>query len=174
MKSWYLVHTKPRQEHTACLNLERQGYGVYLPLAKVLRRRGDRRVATLGPLFPRYLFVSLDLARDNSLNLASDNAAPIRSTVGVSALVRFGPDATPVPSKLIAMLREREGPDGVHHWAAREVVPGARVRIAGGKLHGYEGIFLARSGRERATVLIEVLGGAVRATVEAEHIESAG
>lgn len=166
MKSWYLVHTKPRQEHTARLNLERQGYGVYLPLAKVLRRRGDRRVAALGPLFPRYLFVSLDLARDN--------AAPIRSTVGVSALVRFGPDATPVPSKLIATLRAREGPDGVHHWAARAVVPGARVRIAGGKLHGYEGIFLARSGRERATVLIEILGGAVRATVEVAHIESAG
>ncbi len=166
MKSWYLVHTKPRQEHTARLNLERQGYGVYLPLTKVPRRRGDRRIATLGPLFPRYLFVALDLVHDN--------AAPIRSTVGVSALVRFGQDVTPVPDKLIATLREREGPDGVHHWAMRPVVPGARVRIAGGKLHGYEGIFLARSGRERATVLIELLGGAVRATVEAEHLESAG
>jgi transcriptional antiterminator RfaH len=166
LKTWYLVHTKPRQEQTARLNLERQGYGVYLPLAKVLRRRGARRVATLGPLFPRYLFVALDLA--------NDNAAPIRSTVGVSALVRFGQEVTPVPEKLVAALHEREAPDGVHHWASQQVAPGERVRIAAGKLQGYEGIFLARSGRERATVLIELLGGAVRATVEAEHLESAG
>ena len=29
--AWYLIHTKPRQEHIALTNLERQGYTCYLP-----------------------------------------------------------------------------------------------------------------------------------------------
>ncbi len=33
--AWYLIHTKPRQEHIALTNLERQGYTCYLPLLRV-------------------------------------------------------------------------------------------------------------------------------------------
>lgn len=33
--AWYLIHTKPRQEHIALTNLERQGYTCYLLLLRV-------------------------------------------------------------------------------------------------------------------------------------------
>ncbi len=163
MTSWYLIHTKPRQEQTARRNLERQGYRVYLPLARAYRRREGRRVASIGALFPRYLFVEL--------NLGADNVAPIRSTPGVSALVRFGQEPARVPAGFIASLRDREDADGVHEWAAREIPAGARVRIADGRLQGYEAIFLARSGRERVSVMLDILGRKVRASVDAGQIE---
>ena len=163
MKSWYLIHTKPRQEQTARRNLERQGYRVYLPLARVLRRREGRRVASIGALFPRYLFVEL--------NLRSDNAAPIRSTVGVSALVRFGQEPARVPARFIASLRDREDVDGVHEWVTREIPAGTRVRIADGRFQGYEAIFLARSGRERVSIMLDILGRTVRTSVDAGQIE---
>lgn len=35
---WYVVHTKVRQEQTACENLARQGYAVYMPRIKILNR----------------------------------------------------------------------------------------------------------------------------------------
>ena len=48
------------------------------------------------PLFPRYLFVG---ATDEQ------SWAPVRSTVGVASMVRFGGQVTEVPLKLIVGLR---------------------------------------------------------------------
>ena len=59
-KSWYLVYTKPRQEEVALTNLTRQGYGVYLPRLRQLRKRSGKQVPVVEPLFPRYLFIHLD------------------------------------------------------------------------------------------------------------------
>ena len=36
--AWYLIYTKPRQEIVALENLERQGFNVYLPLYKKLKK----------------------------------------------------------------------------------------------------------------------------------------
>ncbi|NIN33844.1 MAG: transcription/translation regulatory transformer protein RfaH, partial [Gammaproteobacteria bacterium] len=59
MKSWYLIHTKPRQEKLAEENLERQGYEIYLPMAEIRRKRRGRSVRVIDPMFPRYLFIHL-------------------------------------------------------------------------------------------------------------------
>ena len=52
-RSWYLVHTKPRQENLAQENLERQGYETYLPRVYQTRRRNGRYVKTMEAFFPR-------------------------------------------------------------------------------------------------------------------------
>ncbi len=59
-QAWYLVYTKPRQERTAQFNLVRQGYEAYLPLFKGRRRQQGRKVSAVEPMFPRYLFLSLN------------------------------------------------------------------------------------------------------------------
>lgn len=164
-KRWYLVYAKPRQERVARINLERQGYPVYLPLARQVRRRGARTLSTIAPLFPRYLFVRLDRT--------IDNWAPIRSTVGVVSLIRFGQQPAPVPDDLIDFLRAREDPEGLHVVAATEYRAGARVRITAGGLTGYEGIFVATTSRQRVLVLLDILGKQTRAVIEAGAIEPA-
>src|SRR5215210_7146750 len=93
-KGWYLVYAKPRQESVAQTNLVRQGYETYLPLVRQTVKRQGRRVTVVGPMFPRYLFIRLDTQ--------SDNWAPIRSTLGVVSLVRFGQQAPQVPDALVA------------------------------------------------------------------------
>src|SRR5882757_6361948 len=86
---WHLVFTKPLGETTAKLNLERQGYRVYFPrLQEKILSRGRWR-DRIGALFPRYLFVQL--------NAALQSLAPIRSTLGVTNVVRFGNDFVTVP-----------------------------------------------------------------------------
>lgn len=157
-KRWYLIHSKPRQEDTAKQNLERQGYSTYLPLLRTPRRRMERRIIRIEPMFPRYLFIQLDTE--------TDNWAPIRSTLGVSTLVRFGMTPSPVPDDLIETLRERDDSAGVQDIPMHEFKSGQKIRIEEGPFMGYEGIFLAKSSQERVLVLLEIVGKSAKARVD--------
>ncbi len=162
-KRWYLVYTKPRQEDVARTNLERQGFTTYLPRIRQSRRRQNRRVLVVEAMFPRYLFIELDPQQDNW--------APIRSTLGVSALVRFGPYPAPVPEDLLAALRAREDADGIQELPPPAFRRGEALRIADGAFAGYEGIFLARSGRDRVVVLLEIMGQQARVELGEGEVE---
>ncbi len=66
---WYVAQTHPRAEAKAAEQLSRQGFQAYLP-QYLKRRRHGRRVETVtAPLFPRYLFVSVDLATQRWLTI---------------------------------------------------------------------------------------------------------
>lgn len=164
-KAWYLVYTKSRQEALAQENLVRQGYAVYLPLVRLMRKRQGRQVATIEPLFPRYLFIHL--------NTQSDNWGPIRSTFGVASLVRFGSEPAKVPDAFVSHLKAEEGHEGLHEWAEPKVTVGDRMRVTEGPLKGYEGILLAQSGQDRVMLLLDMLGKEVRTHLSPYKIEPA-
>lgn len=163
MHAWYLVYTKPQQERLALENLERQGYQSYLPLVRVRRRRQGRYVKLVEPMFPRYLFMHL--------SDESDNWGPIRSTIGVSNLVRFGALPARVPDDLIRALRAREDDQGLQKIEPKELRPGDRVRIVEGVMAGYEAIFEAGTGRERVSLLLEIANTTARVQVSSHDIE---
>jgi len=165
-KRWYLVYTKPRQESVAQQHLGRQGYEVYLPRVRQVRRRRGRRVATIEAMFPRYLFVWLDSN--------SDNWSPIRSTRGVVSIVRFGQEPGRVPDEFIGYLRGREDVQGLQTIPADEPKPGTRVRVTAGSFMGFEGVYQARSGRERVIVLLEIMGKVARTAIDRDSLEIAG
>ena len=147
MRAWYLIYSKPQQEHIARENLERQGYPAYLPMIRNRRRRKGRYTSVIEPMFPRYLFVHL--------SDQTDDWGPIRSTIGVANMVRFGMRAARVPDALIAMMLEREV-EGVQQVAAPEAEPGDQVRIVEGVMAGYEAIFQAKTGKERVVLLLKL------------------
>ncbi|MDZ7841045.1 MAG: transcription/translation regulatory transformer protein RfaH [Gammaproteobacteria bacterium] len=161
-KRWYLVYAKPQKEELARVNLERQGYPTYLPMMRTPRRRSGRRIIRIEPMFPRYLFIHLDTE--------SDNWAPIRSTLGVANLVRFGMYPSPVPEDLVNALRARENEEGIQDIPLHEFEEGQKVRIEEGPFMGYEGIFLAKTSQERVLVLLDIVGKAARAKVNIEHL----
>lgn len=163
MEAWYLIYSKPQQERIARENLERQGYRSYLPLIRNRKRRSGRYVSVVEPMFPRYLFVHL--------SDETDNWSPIRSTIGVINLVRFGMRAARVPTDLIAMLKEREDERGVQNLPVPEFKTGDRVRIVEGVLAGYEAIYQVRSGRERVLILLDVADKLGRVEVGTGDIE---
>jgi transcriptional antiterminator RfaH len=153
-RQWFLVHAKPRQEALAESRLAEQGFGVYLPRLQRPRRRHARWQEVIEPLFPRYLFVGLVCG--------AQSMAPIRSTPGVSALVRFGADYASVPAELVRVLRAREH-EGLHHLRCDEGLRrGDRVRVEEGVFAGLTGIFNAPRGEERALVLLDMLGQQTR------------
>jgi transcriptional antiterminator RfaH len=149
---WFLIFTKPAGENAAKQNLERQGFRVYYPrLVRPALYRG-RWVDRIVALFPRYLFVQLDVVRQSM--------APLRSTVGVANVVRFGNDAAVVPDLLVDDLLRRADPvSGLHRLSARRpFAPGDRVNVIAGAFEGLCGIFERDAGEERAVILLALLG----------------
>lgn len=147
---WFLLYAKPRQEAVAQTHLDRQGYQTYLPLISERRFIRGRWRRIVEPMFSRYLFIRLDASRDNW--------APIRSTVGVSGLVRFGTSPARVPISLVRELQSRAESDGVFRPRDHQWVKGERVQIVDGPLAGYEAAYEARTGAERVKVLMDVVG----------------
>src|SRR4051794_29836432 len=125
MLRWYLIHTKVSGEMSARVNLERQGYEVYLPRLVQSVGFSGRRRERFTPLFPRYLFLQLDEGRQ-SLH-------PVHSTIGVAAVVRFGSQYTIVSDAVLRELRDREDPEtGLHRLSRAPLSPGAAIRITAG------------------------------------------
>ena len=151
MKEWYAVQSRPRQEAIAELNLDRQGYHSYLPKILLRKRRRDKWTRVVEPLFPRYLFIQVDPSEQS--------LAPVRSTLGVAGLVRFGQLLRPVPDSVIEYIKQAENPDT--HQQHSDEWPhqsGDAVQILEGPFAGLSGIFQAATGEERALLLIELLG----------------
>jgi len=116
-----------------------------MPTMQVQKLRNQRVQVVTEPMFSRYLFIQLD---DQTQNWGS-----IRSTLGVSKLVSFGPQPAKVPPELVAFLQEAPS-----ETLARIFAPGDAVRVARGALQGLEGKYLTHDGDTRAFVLIELLG----------------
>jgi transcriptional antiterminator RfaH len=156
---WYVVATKTREEEKARINLERQGYSVFLPkLSLKKRRKGHWQVVTES-LFPSYLFVALELGEDDP--------APIRSTVGCIGLVRFAHVYTPVPGELIESLQAIES---ATNDVEAPFKPGDKIHLVSGPFAGIEAVFeMARAG-DRAQVLVNILGKVQGVNVEIDGI----
>ena len=154
---WYVVHTKPRQEQRALLNLEQQGYSCYLPTLAVEKIRQDALAVEDEPLFPRYLFIQLDATQSGK------SWSPIRSTKGVSRLVTFGAEPAKVDPQLIDTLRQR--PADLSAEPQRLFNAGERVIITEGPFAGLEAVYQMTDGERRAMVLIELLSKPTRLTV---------
>jgi transcriptional antiterminator RfaH len=149
---WLLIFTKPAAERTAQANLERQGYHVYYPRLLLPALRRGRWVDRIVPLFPRYLFVRIDSK--------SQSMGPLRSTIGVSSVVRFGQDAAIVPEGIVESLQGWADPSsGLHRLTSRRPLKaGTRVSVIAGAFEGLDGIFEREIGEDRAIILLEVLG----------------
>lgn len=163
---WYVVQTHPRAEPKAAQHLSRQGFGIYMPrYAK--RRRHARRIETVVvPLFPRYVFVTV--------NLAVQRWRAIHSTVGVSRLVCQGDCPASVPDGVIDELKRREDAYGlVELDRTPRFVPGDKVRVCDGVFAACLGLFEGITDGERVAILLDLLGRKVRVTLDSELVTAA-
>ena len=101
-------------------NLERQGYECYLPTFSKEKLLQSGVAIADEPLFPRCLFIRLGQGHTDQ------SWTPIRSTKGVSRLVRFGLNPAKVHDGLIDCLRATEA--AVQASPERLFTPGDQVR----------------------------------------------
>lgn len=163
---WFVAHTQPHAEARAVANLERQGFATYLP-RYLKRRRHARRVDTVAvPVFPRYVFVAIDVSRQRWLS--------IRSTVGVSRLVCQGDAPLPVPEGIVEGLIKRQDELGfVRLMAPAGLRVGDKVRVLGGAFEETLGLLESMTDEQRVTILLDMLGRKVRVTLDSGLIAAA-
>jgi transcriptional antiterminator RfaH len=141
--SWHVVHTKPRAEARALENLERQGFEVFLPMITLQKVRRAKLANITEPMFSRYLFLRT--------TPGMQDLSVVKSTLGVSYLVRFGQLAAKVPHSWVEVMRAQP--------MLKEALfkSGDKVVLAEGMLKGLEAIYLQTDGELRAMVLIDLL-----------------
>jgi transcriptional antiterminator RfaH len=166
MQRWYVVQSQPNAERKAIAHLERQGFVTYLP-RYLKRRRHARRVEIVSaPLFPRYLFVGIDLG--------AQRWRSIFSTVGVSRLVCNGDAPTPIADQVIDMLRAREDAEGYVRLENRaNFQAGDRIRVLDGAFADCLGLYEGMRDSDRVAILLDLLGRKVRVTVDLESVAAA-
>jgi len=163
---WYVVQSQPSAERKAIAHLERQGFATYLP-RYLKRRRHARKVEIVpAPLFPRYLFVGIDLA--------TQRWRSIFSTVGVSRLVCNGEIPTPISDQVLETLRAREDAGGYVHLDHRpNFHAGDRIRVLEGAFTDCLGLYEGMRDSDRVAILLDLLGRKVRVTVDLESVAAA-
>lgn len=160
--NWYLVQTKPRQEELAAENLTRQHYIVYLPYLAFNKRINKKYQEVTEPMFPRYLFIKL--------SHTCDDWGPIRSTRGVSDMVRFGGVPAKVPEGLVLLLQQKERAMKNREAPVIDFKIGDHVFISDGVLQGYQGIISETSKKKRVTILLEIMGKATKIDIPVDSI----
>ena len=165
MSRWYVANTHPKLEKTALENLKRQGFAAYLPRYRKVRRHARRVEKIAAPLFPGYLFISMDVA--------ATRWRAIRSTIGVRHLVCQGDAPTPVPEGVVEDIQAHEDQEGL--VAVSDPIPfkkGDVVQIADGPLREHTGWFDCVSDDHRIMVLLTLLGRQIRLPFAAELVRA--
>jgi transcription elongation factor/antiterminator RfaH len=146
---WYVVQSRPHKELYAASNLERQGFHPFVPQLRKTVRHARRTRTILAPLFPRYLFVSLDLSRDRWRS--------VRGTFGVSCMVMDGDRPRPAPRGLVEqIIASTNGADAVNF--RDRLALGQNVRFLSGPFAEKIGRLVSLDEAGRVAVLLEIFG----------------
>jgi transcription elongation factor/antiterminator RfaH len=150
---WYVAHTLPQHELKAAQQLANQGFRAFVP-RYWKNRRHARRVETISAaLFPRYIFVILDLTKDRWRS--------INGTIGVDRLLTYGGLPQPVPHGVLESLIAGADPQGnvQFHFNLKE---GQAIRVIAGPFADLVGQLERLDDNGRVRVLLELMGGSVR------------
>ena len=165
MKQWYVVHTHVQKEATAAFHLMRQGFDIYLPQFLKIRRHARRQDTVKKPLFPRYLFVELDLTFHQWRS--------VNSTIGVSHMICNGEAPTPISNEIVQNIKYRE--DDCGHVKLNKFAlfnKGAAIQVISGSLSDQVGIFDCQRDEDRVRVFLNLLGRQIGVTLPSESIEA--
>jgi transcriptional antiterminator RfaH len=162
-QKWYLVYTKARQENTAKINLENQGFLAYLPRISILDKN-QNHIPKVEAMFLRYLFIKF--------NFQTDDWSKIKSTKGVSHLVIFGKKLATVDKGIIEFFQKNSDAEDIFHQHLQfsNYSAGDKIRIKNGILKGKEAIFLSDDGKKRARILLDIMNSRVVTDLTKEEI----
>ncbi len=159
---WFAVWTRSRQEKCAASMLEALGIPHFLPLKTEAHQWSDRKQIVTVPLFSGYLFVRMNLAKHNRLEVL--NAPGIAGFVGNQT----GP--SPIPDQQIEDIRTV-----LETRVECTVLPllneGDRVRVLRGPLAGIEGRLVRSNSTSRLSISIEMIHKSLLVNVSRQDVE---
>lgn len=162
--TWLVAQTKPNAIALAVENLQRQGFGTFVPLERKTQKRQNKLLQIKKPFFGNYLFISV-----------GGSPAPIsriRSTYGVSRLVEFGGSIAHVPQQLIDELQNRCDDDGCLELPS-STQAGDAIRVIEGPFYDQLGKVEKVASNDRVWVLLDILGQKNRTLLSRRNLTEA-
>ena len=156
--TWWVLHTRARNEKAVAETLERQGIAHFLPLVTHQRRYAGRIRQVEIPLFPGYVFLCGGIS-ERHFALRTNRVAQVLEV--------------PNQERLRADLQQIERVIASHEPVDMfpRIVEGARCRVVSGSLRGLEGVVLRRRGPWRVYVGVDFLGQSAELEIESALIE---
>ena len=162
---WYVAMTAPRKERLAATQLDNQLYRSFLPLQLETRRHARKFTTVLAPVFPRYIFVILDLERQRWRS--------VNGTFGVQRLITDGERPLAVAPGIVETLVQSSDRRGALIYKADGLAIGDQVKLVSGPFAGSLGILQRLDGAGRVQILLALLGGPVKVTAAREMVAAA-
>jgi transcription elongation factor/antiterminator RfaH len=162
---WYVATTLPRKERVAAANLANQNTRSFAPVQLETRRHARQFRTVLAPVFPGYIFVALDVARQRWRS--------VNGTLGVQRLVTDGERPLAVGAGIVETLIQSSGPDGALIYRGDDLATGDKVALVAGPLAGALGVLQRLDGEGRVQVLVQLLGRAVPVTARRQMMGAA-
>ncbi len=155
---WFAVHSLPHREAGAQRQLENQGFHTFLPRCLKARRHARKLENVLAPIFPRYLFVVLDLDRVRWRS--------VNGTFGVARLVMAGDRPQPVPPGVVeALIALADGRGVLRFDGGGRLAVGQKVRILAGPFAEQIGLLQRLDDNGRVRLLLDIMGGGIAVMV---------
>src|SRR5262245_58009936 len=154
MSFWACAQLQPQRERLALHCLTLAGYATYLPRLRERRMSYGRRIETMPPLFPGYLFFRVELQWHTA-----------RWAAGVTRLIMDGVAPAIVPAAVIDGLKAREVGGLIELPKPPKFRPGDRVRVLHGAFAGHTGLYAGMRPQQRIEILLAILGGSQRVSL---------
>lgn len=149
LRSWFVVQTKPCNEHRVETNLANQEIEAFLPLGENFLYAQGKLIQKIKPLFPNYLFAKLDIEA---------HYYKVKWTRGVSRILGVGGGPIPISEKVVLTIKERMGESNLVRLDDG-LVQGSVVQFTSGPFKDLMGVFDKRmSDGKRVKVLLNLIG----------------
>jgi transcriptional antiterminator RfaH len=159
---WYAIHTKPKEEDRAELNLRTWQVQTFAPKLRELRTSGYGGQYVSKPLFSSYIFAHFN---------ANKQLHNINYTRGVQNVVSCGGSPVSIEDDVITLLRAKVDADGFIR-RDQELEPGDRVRINSGPFRSLFGIFKRRTkDKDRVRILLDAMNYQSHLLIDRESVE---
>jgi transcription antitermination factor NusG len=162
---WYVATTLSGKERVASVNLANQKYRSLVPLQLTTRRHGRKLWTGFAPVFPRYIFVILDVERQRWRS--------VNGTLGVQRLIMENGRPLAVAPGIVETLVQSTDERGALIFKCDGLAVGDRVRLLAGPFAGSFGVLQRLDGAARVQLLLELLGGEVKVAVARENVAAA-
>ena len=161
---WYVIQTKPGDEHRVEIHLINQEIETFLPLLETHQYYNGKMIQRIKALFPNYLFVRLDLKL---------HYYKVKWTRGVNKILGTGDGPVSISEKVIETIKERAGSDNlvklVEEWKEGDI-----VQVTSGPLKELMGIFQKKvSDNGRVRILLSLIGADIPVQISQWRIKKA-
>ena len=141
-KKWYVLHTYSGYENKVKTNIEHMVklrgleniiYDVLIPTEEVTElKEGGRRETVTKKVFPGYVLIRMDLAKDKSV------WGLVRNTNGVTGFVGSEGQPVPLSREEFERITKRTRPEAVRKTTT-DLVEGQVVKVVNGPLADFDG-----------------------------------